>query len=55
MKLIALVFLCATVTHAWLPADRGLFKGKGKLSQLSHPGAEKIRGVNLGSLFVVEP
>ncbi|KAH6952427.1 putative endo-beta-1,6-glucanase [Ilyonectria sp. MPI-CAGE-AT-0026] len=55
MKLIALVFLCATVTHAWLPADRGLFKGKGKLSKLSHPGAEKIRGVNLGSLFVVEP
>lgn len=55
MKLIAFFFLFATVTHAWLPADRGLFKGKGRLSKPRYPGSEKIRGVNLGSLFVVEP
>lgn len=37
LKLAALVGVCASLTHAWLPASG------------------KIRGVNVGTMFVFEP
>jgi glucan endo-1,6-beta-glucosidase len=38
-----------TLTQAWLPSDRSLFN-----LTASNPSG-KIRGVNLGSLFIIEP
>lgn len=39
-----------TLVHAWLPTDKGH-----SLSAFTNGGTSKIRGVNLGSLFVFEP
>ena len=54
---------CAALTQAWLPADKNLFgdeaktiaAGKGRTVKRWEPGSGKIRGVNLGSMFIVEP
>lgn len=56
-------------TWAWLPSERSLFNvseafdafeihvpaGSGRIAKRTLPSSGKIRGVNLGSLFVVEP
>lgn len=59
-SIISLLTL-TSVVNAWLPAKRGLFKetrdlsiGRGRsINRRYNPG--KVRGVNLGSLFIVEP
>jgi len=48
----ALVLGLATLASAWLPKDN-LYKLRSNESLLL--GSAKIRGVNLGSLFIVEP
>lgn len=59
----------AITTWAWLPSERNLFNvsepsgafdtylpaGNGRTAKRTLPSSGKIRGVNLGSLFVVEP
>ena len=47
---------------AWLPAERGLFKSEARSLSIGQGRSitkrfnpEKVRGVNLGSLFIVEP
>src|SRR5438034_3175420 len=68
MKSLFLALLgCATFANAWLPAERGLFGGdevSGKIRAgsertskrwLPFPSIDKIRGVNLGGMFVFEP
>ncbi|KAF2495681.1 glycoside hydrolase [Lophium mytilinum] len=66
--LISILSLVAVVS-AWLPSDTDLFgpepqtnatfsnlsAGKGRVVKKWLPSSGKIRGVNLGSLFVVEP
>ncbi|TID20522.1 glycoside hydrolase family 5 protein [Venturia nashicola] len=61
--------LFATSAWAWLPSDRNLFDvshpsgasntylpaGNGRIAKRTLPSFGKIRGVNLGSLFVLEP
>jgi glucan endo-1,6-beta-glucosidase len=58
---------CLAISHAWLPSDKDLFgktksatvsnlaAGKGRVVNKWPPASGKIRGVNLGSMFVVEP
>ena len=58
---------CLAISHAWLPSDKDLFGetknatvsnlavGKGKAVTKWLPTSGKIRGVNLGSMFIVEP
>ncbi|EON68619.1 hypothetical protein W97_07877 [Coniosporium apollinis CBS 100218] len=66
-SLLALVG-SAALSHAWLPSDKDLFganstdatekqiaAGKGRMQTTWLPASGKIRGVNLGSLFIVEP
>lgn len=59
----------AITTWAWLPSERNLFNvsdpsdaldtylsaGNGRMAKRTLPSSGKIRGVNLGSLFVLEP
>jgi aryl-phospho-beta-D-glucosidase BglC (GH1 family) len=59
----------AFTTWAWLPSERNLFNvtgpsdafeidlpaGNGRTVKRTLPSSGKIRGVNLGSLFIVEP
>jgi glucan endo-1,6-beta-glucosidase len=58
----------ALTSWAWLPSERDLFRvstqdasetslpaGKGRTVKRFLPSSGKIRGVNLGSLFIVEP
>ena len=57
----------AAAVSAWLPADRDLFgehpnavarniaSGNGRSVKRFGPSFNKIRGVNLGSLFIIEP
>ena len=55
---------CLAISHAWLPSDKGLF-GETKNTTIPNlavgkgravlPTSGKIRGVNLGSMFIVEP
>jgi len=51
MKLqsLAALFLSIRLGHAWLPTDEGR-----ELSSFSKSGTSKIRGVNLGSSFIIE-
>ncbi|KAL5410855.1 hypothetical protein PMIN04_010490 [Paraphaeosphaeria minitans] len=51
-----------SAVSAWLPAERGLFKSEARSLSIGQGRSitkrfnpEKIRGVNLGSLFIVEP
>jgi aryl-phospho-beta-D-glucosidase BglC (GH1 family) len=65
-SLISLLALTGAVS-AWLPADRNLFGehpnsvarsisiGNGRSIKRFTSGFNKIRGVNLGSLFIIEP
>ncbi|KAF2195249.1 glycoside hydrolase family 5 protein, partial [Zopfia rhizophila CBS 207.26] len=58
---------CATAVSAWLPYERDMFgeqpntvksflpAGKGRTVKRFSSGYNKIRGVNLGSLFIIEP
>lgn len=55
MKPLVFILLYAVVANAWLPDDHGLFDKRRRLSKPHSPYSRKIRGVNLGSLFVVEP
>ncbi len=53
----------ASVTEAWLPHERGMFgweeahipAGKGRIERRWLPKPGKVRGVNLGSSFIIEP
>jgi aryl-phospho-beta-D-glucosidase BglC (GH1 family) len=45
----------ATVAQAWLPADKLLNHDNSTISKRWLPANGKIRGVNLGSLFIIEP
>ncbi|KAF2007889.1 glycoside hydrolase family 5 protein [Amniculicola lignicola CBS 123094] len=51
LSLLSLLSL-ATAALAWLPQDRGLF---GRYIKRFNSSYTKIRGVNLGSLFIIEP
>ncbi|KAH7118847.1 putative glucan endo-1,6-beta-glucosidase B [Dendryphion nanum] len=65
--LITLVLGLSSVVNAWLPHERNLFgaqpdsifvyfaAGKGRTIKRYLPSFNKIRAVNLGSLFVIEP
>jgi aryl-phospho-beta-D-glucosidase BglC (GH1 family) len=65
-SLLSLLTLSVAVS-AWLPAERDLFgeqpnsvarsiaSGKGRSVKRFGPSFNKIRGVNLGSLFIIEP
>ncbi|KAE9963356.1 hypothetical protein BLS_009374 [Venturia inaequalis] len=64
-----ILFSFALTAWAWLPSERNLFDvadppgafvsylsaGNGRIARRTLPASGKIRGVNLGSLFVVEP
>ncbi|KAG9254774.1 glycoside hydrolase family 5 protein [Emericellopsis atlantica] len=45
--------LLLTGAQAWMPYERDLYNATGTKRWL--PGADKIRGVNLGSQFIIEP
>ncbi|KAI5813021.1 glycoside hydrolase superfamily [Pyronema omphalodes] len=45
----------ATVAQAWLPGDKLLTHDNSTISKRWLPSNGKIRGVNLGSLFIIEP
>jgi glucan endo-1,6-beta-glucosidase len=62
------ILLWTALVQAWLPADRDLFgnithealdstlaAGQGRTVKRRLPISGKIRGVNLGSMFVMEP
>lgn len=62
------ILLWTALVQAWLPADRDLFgnithealdstlaAGRGRTVKRRLPVSGKIRGVNLGSMFVMEP
>jgi glucan endo-1,6-beta-glucosidase len=65
-SLLSLLALTSAVT-AWLPHERNMFgeqpnsvarniaAGKGRTVKRFDSGFNKIRGVNLGSLFIIEP
>lgn len=58
-SILSLLALSGAVT-AWLPAERNLFArsiamGKGRSMKRFDANSTKIRGVNLGSLFIIEP
>ncbi|OCK83775.1 glycoside hydrolase family 5 protein [Lepidopterella palustris CBS 459.81] len=58
---------CLTAVDAWMPSDRGLFgetrnanhtrlpAGKGRTVRKWLQVSGKVRGVNLGSMFIIEP
>jgi glucan endo-1,6-beta-glucosidase len=65
---ILLLSLGTSVVQAWMPSDRSLFgnatqnagwvespAGQGRTVKRYLPASGKIRGVNLGALFIVEP
>jgi aryl-phospho-beta-D-glucosidase BglC (GH1 family) len=67
LPLVPLLGLVA-IANAWLPSDNNLFReesqnatfsnlatGKGRVVKKWLPSSGKIRGVNLGSMFVIEP
>lgn len=58
------LFAFSSAVSAWLPYERDLFSrypnnyisaGKGRSVKRFDSGNSKVRGVNLGSLFIIEP
>lgn len=50
-----LVLGLATLSTAWMPIDKMMSQENSTISARWLPSSSKIRGVNLGSLFIIEP